>query len=148
MSDVATPSAAAAAAGNSHGKLDSTGSLSSSIPSSSAALSEYTLQKQLKSALETLENRKPHPTYKKLLERNLLTRRIATIPKNEFYKRIGSRLRERVEVYTREMQGKDPFDRISQVRIAFLVNGTLHIDNFIERTIVRSNCIRLLTFLC
>lgn len=83
--------------------------------SSSAALSEDDLRTQLRSALQSLNKREPlDPTYKKLLERNTLTRKAATIPKNKFYKKIGSRLRERVEIYNREMQGKDPFDRISQ----------------------------------
>ena len=90
-------------------------SASSVGSSSSAALSEEDLRKQLRSALQGLTKREPlDPTYKKLLERNTLTRKMATIPKNKFYKKIGSRLRERVEIYTREMQGKDPFDRISQ----------------------------------
>jgi hypothetical protein len=111
MSNVTTPSAHPAATGTSS-KSDSGGSSGSS---SSTALSEDDLRKQLRSALLSLNRREPlEPTYKKLLERNTLTRKAATIPKNKFYKRIGSRLRERVEVYTREMQGKDPFDRISQ----------------------------------
>ena len=114
MSNVTTPSAPTpAASGTGTSKSESGGSSGSS--SSSAAPSEDDLRKQLRSALLSLNRREPlEPTYKKLLERNTLTRKAATIPKNKFYKRIGSRLRERVEVYTREMQGKDPFDRISQ----------------------------------
>ena len=112
MSGVSTPSNTSAATPAAASKTESGGSSGSS---SSAALSEDDLRKQLRSALQSLNRREPiEPTYKKLLERNTLTRRAATIPKNKFYKRIGSRLRERVEVYTREMQGKDPFDRISQ----------------------------------
>ncbi len=108
-STTATPSSAATPSA-----AESGGSANSS---SSAALSEEDLRKQLRSALQSLNRREPlEPTYKKLLERNTLTRKAATIPKNKFYKKIGSRLRERVEIYTREMQGKDPFDRISQRR--------------------------------
>jgi len=109
MSTAATPASAAAATPTPAGSGGSANS------SSSAALSEEDLRKQLRSALQALNRREPlEPTYKKLLERNTLTRKAATIPKNKFYKKIGSRLRERVEIYTREMQGKDPFDRISQ----------------------------------
>ncbi|KAL3907548.1 MAG: hypothetical protein SGARI_003485, partial [Bacillariaceae sp.] len=80
-----------------------------------AASSEDELRKQLRSALQSLSRREPlEPTYKMLLQRTTLTFQSAAIPKNKFYKKIGSRLRERVEVYMQEMQGKDPFDRISQ----------------------------------
>lgn len=110
---VAPPaSATTPAATTSTPQVESAGSAGSS---SSAALSEDDLRTQLRSALQSLNKREPlDPTYKKLLERNTLTRKAATIPKNKFYKKIGSRLRERVEIYNREMQGKDPFDRISQ----------------------------------
>lgn len=105
MSEIATPSNTVAS--------DVSGGSASSTPAASS--SEDDLRKQLRSALQSLNRREPlEPTYKKLLERNTLTRRAPTIPKNKFYRKIGSRLRERVEVYTREMQGKDPFDRISQ----------------------------------
>jgi hypothetical protein len=94
--------------------VGSTKSDQSSGPSP-AASNEEILRRQLRSALKSLARREPlEPTYKKLLERSTLTRRPATIFKNKFYKRIGSRLRERIEIYSREMQGKDPFDRISQ----------------------------------
>lgn len=115
MSDATAPSNSATAtpAGSSSSTTKSdAGGMSSS---SSASLSEDDLRKQLRSALQSLNSRGHiEPTYKKLLERNTLTRRMATISKNRFYRQIGSRLRERVEVYCREMQGKDPFDRISQ----------------------------------
>ena len=104
---ITTPSSNSASADNSNS--------ASSSSASPAALSEDDLRKQLRSALQSLNRREPlDPTYKKLLEQNTLTRKAATIPKNKFYRKIGSRLRERVEIYTREMQGKDPFDRISQ----------------------------------
>eukprot|EP00537_Pseudo-nitzschia_pungens_P001626 CAMPEP_0172364214 /NCGR_PEP_ID=MMETSP1060-20121228/7403_1 /TAXON_ID=37318 /ORGANISM="Pseudo-nitzschia pungens, Strain cf. cingulata" /LENGTH=373 /DNA_ID=CAMNT_0013087169 /DNA_START=110 /DNA_END=1231 /DNA_ORIENTATION=+ len=117
MADVATTTPSSNSATPTvptHSGASSSSSSSGKQSTSSPAFTEDDLQRQLKSALETLDHRKPHPTYKKMLERNPLTRRVATIPKNEFYKRVGSRLRERVEVYTREMQGKDVFDRISQ----------------------------------
>jgi hypothetical protein len=114
MSAVTTPSSITASADNNIKSTNKSDSVSSSS-SSPAALSEDDLRKQLRSALQSLSRREPlDPTYKKLLERNTLTRKAATIPKNKFYRKIGSRLRERVEIYTREMQGKDPFDRISQ----------------------------------
>ncbi|MGK3760416.1 MAG: hypothetical protein ACI8RD_012733 [Bacillariaceae sp.] len=114
MSAITTPSSITASADNNIKSTNKSDSVSSSS-SSPAALSEDDLRKQLRSALQSLSRREPlDPTYKKLLERNTLTRKAATIPKNKFYRKIGSRLRERVEIYTREMQGKDPFDRISQ----------------------------------
>jgi hypothetical protein len=104
MSQVSTPAASA-----------SGGVAPSNTSSSPAASSEDDLRRQLRSTLQSLSRREPlDPTYKRLLERNTLTRQSATIPKNKFYRRIGSRLRERVEIYMREMQGKDPFDRIAQ----------------------------------
>ena len=79
------------------------------------ASSEDALRGMLRSALQSLNRREPlDTTYKRLLMGNTLTRRSPVIPKDKFYSRIGSRLRERVETYVQEMQGKDPFDRISQ----------------------------------
>eukprot|EP00980_Cylindrotheca_fusiformis_P028971 scaffold22681_cov146-Cylindrotheca_fusiformis.AAC.3 len=76
---------------------------------------EDELRKQLLASLKTLTRREPlDPNYKRLLLSGSVTRRIPTIPKDKFYKRIGSGLRQRVETYMMEMQGKDPFDRISQ----------------------------------
>mmetsp|Transcript_48731 Transcript_48731/g.54528 ORF Transcript_48731/g.54528 Transcript_48731/m.54528 type:complete len:365 (+) Transcript_48731:19-1113(+) len=111
MSTLTTPSSNTSTSTDNKGNKSDSASSSNSSPE---ALSEDDLRKQLRSALQNLNRREPlDPTYKKLLERNTLTR-AAIIPKNRFYRRIGSRLRERVETYTREMQGKDPFDRISQ----------------------------------
>ena len=77
--------------------------------------SEEELRKQLRAALQSLNRREPlEPNYKRLLLNGTVTRRIPTIPKDKFYKKIGSGLRQRVERYMVEMQGKDPFDRISQ----------------------------------
>jgi hypothetical protein len=79
------------------------------------ATNEDDLRGLVVSALQNLNRREPlDATYKRLLLSNTLTRRSPVIPKDKFYKRIRARLRERVEVYMTEMQGKDPFDRISQ----------------------------------
>ncbi|KAL3945557.1 MAG: hypothetical protein SGBAC_000381 [Bacillariaceae sp.] len=87
----------------------------SSSGGKAASSSEDELRKQLRSALQSLNRREPlEPTYKRLLLNGTVTRRLPTIPKDKFYKRIGSGLRQRVERYMVEMQGKDPFDRISQ----------------------------------
>ena len=84
--------------------------------SSGATLSsEDDLRRQLVAALQSLTRREPlEPTYKRLLTGGLVTRRSPVLPKDKVYKRLGSRLRERVESYLAVMQGKDPFDRISQ----------------------------------
>lgn len=107
MADAAAISAASFASSSSNGG----GSSSSSSPA------EDDLRKQVHATLRSLQKREPlEPTYKKLLQSGSLTRRPAPIFKNKFYRRIPSRLRERVELYSREMEGKDPFDRISQRR--------------------------------
>ena len=72
-----------------------------------AAFSEDDLRQQLRSAMLNLNRREPlDPTYKKLLMSRALTNRNPIIPKDKFYKRIRSSLRERVEIYMQEMQGK------------------------------------------
>jgi hypothetical protein len=110
MSEFKSPSDATAAGSS----LSADNSLSSSAVAA-ASSEEEILRRQLRAALQRMAKREPlEPSYKRLLQRTILTRQPATIPKNKFYKGIGSRLRERVEVYSREMQGKDPFDRIMQ----------------------------------
>lgn len=54
------------------------------------------------------------PTYKRLLLNGLVTNKRAVLPKDKFYKRVGSRLRERVESFMSLTEGKDPLDRLSQ----------------------------------
>jgi hypothetical protein len=86
-----------------------------SIPPAPASSSEDDLRRQLRAALQSLSRREPlDATYKRLLLSGTLTRRSPVLPKDKFYRRIASKLRERVERYNHEMQGKDPFDRISQ----------------------------------
>jgi hypothetical protein len=81
----------------------------------SSSSAEDDLRQQLRAALQNLTRREPlDPSYKRLLLSGTVTGRIPVIPKDKFYKRIGSGLRQRVETYKMEMQGKDPFDRISQ----------------------------------
>ena len=82
-----------------------------------AALSseEENLRRQLREALQNLNRREPlDTTYKRLLLGGSITRRCPVLPRDKFYKRIGSNIRQRVELYQREIFGKDPFDRISQ----------------------------------
>lgn len=86
-----------------------------STTSSTTNTEEDNLRKQLRSILQSVNRREPlEPTYKMLLENSTLTRRPVSLKTNKFYKKIGSRLRERVELYQRHNQGKDPFDKISQ----------------------------------
>ena len=93
----------------------------SSSPSTSGLIgnnnptNEEQLRRQLRAALQSLTRREPlDATYKPLLLSGVVTRRSPVIPKDKFYKRMGSKIRERVQQYMMEMQGKDPFDRISQ----------------------------------
>ena len=52
-------------------------------------------------------------TYKHLLMSGP-ARKPLSLPKDKFYRRVGSRLRERVEKFCHENQGKDPWDRLRQ----------------------------------
>jgi hypothetical protein len=83
--------------------------------STAAASSEDDLRRQLRLEMQHLNRREPlDPTYKKLVVSRSLTSRTPVLSKDRFYKKIGSRLRAKVERYNQEIQGKDPFDRISQ----------------------------------
>ena len=76
---------------------------------------EEDLRRQLRTLAQNLKRREPlKPTYKHLLTDGIVTIRKPTLPKDKFYRRIGSRLRVTVEAFATEMQGKDPFDRIAQ----------------------------------
>lgn len=79
------------------------------------AVNEEDLREQLRILTQNLKRREPlKPTYKHLLTDGIVTARKPALPKDKFYRRIGSRLRETVETFMAETQGKDPFDRISQ----------------------------------
>jgi hypothetical protein len=80
-----------------------------------AGPNEEDLRRELGYTFQSLKSREPlEPTYKKLLMNGVVTPRLPVLPKDKFYKRVGSRLRERVENFLVETQGKDPFDRIAQ----------------------------------
>mmetsp|Transcript_103433 Transcript_103433/g.299262 ORF Transcript_103433/g.299262 Transcript_103433/m.299262 type:complete len:346 (-) Transcript_103433:348-1385(-) len=85
-------------------------------PSSSAdASAEDDLRRHLRQEMQNVNRREPlDPTYKKLVQSRVLTHRVPVLFKDKFYKRVGSRIRMKVERYMQETQGKDPFDRISQ----------------------------------
>ena len=76
---------------------------------------EEDLRRQLRSLSQSLKRREPlKPTYKHLITDGIVTSRKPSLPKDKFYRRIGSRLRFTVERFATEMQGKDPFDKIAQ----------------------------------
>lgn len=76
---------------------------------------EEGLRKKLSVALESLQRREPlEPTYKRFLMNGLVSTKRPLLPKDKFYKRIGSDLRHRVESFNEQTRGKDPLDRISQ----------------------------------
>lgn len=82
---------------------------------SSGQQNEDDLRKELRAAQHSLNRREPlEPNYKRLLLNGLVTSRRPTLPKDKFYKRVGSRLRERVEQFMALTEGKDPLDRIAQ----------------------------------
>jgi hypothetical protein len=53
-------------------------------------------------------------SYRRLLFHGVVTDRKPKLPTDKFYRGVGSRLRERVERFVMENQGKDPFDRLRQ----------------------------------
>lgn len=86
-----------------------------SAASAEAAPNEEALRKQLRQAMQKLASREPlEPTYKRLLLNGIVTPRRPVLPKDKFYKRVGSHLRDRVEIFLMQNQGKDPFDRLTQ----------------------------------
>jgi hypothetical protein len=93
--------------------------MSAATPSSSsnadAPPNEEQLRKSLRQALQSLNRREPlDPNYRRLISNGIVTSRRPVLPKDKFYRRVGSRLRERVEAFMAVTEGKDPFDRISQ----------------------------------
>lgn len=90
--------------------------MSTTTPASTgAAPNEDQLRKSLQKALQSLNRREPlDPTYRRLISNGVVTSRRPVLPKDKFYKKVGSRLRERVEAFMTLTEGKDPFDRISQ----------------------------------
>lgn len=76
---------------------------------------EDQLRNSLRQRLAQLNRREPlDPNYKRLILNGTVTSRRAVIPKDKFYRRVGSRLRERVEGFMALTEGKDPLDRLSQ----------------------------------
>ena len=85
------------------------------MSTASNSTTEDVLRQQLRSLMQKLPPaHKLDPTYKRLLLNGIVTTRKPALPKDKFYKGIGSRLRETVDRYVMENQGKDPFDRIGQ----------------------------------
>lgn len=100
---------------NTPASLDSPASPVPALGATTAASSEDELRRQLLGALQSLNRREPlDTTYKSLLKNGPLTTRNPVLPKNKLYSKVPTKLREMVEAYMQEMQGKDPFDRISQ----------------------------------
>ena len=76
---------------------------------------EEELRDQVRKLFSQLKKREPlEPTYKRLLMNGVVTPRKPALPKDKFYKKVASRLRERVERFGFQNQGKDPFDRLRQ----------------------------------
>ena len=76
---------------------------------------EESLRSELHAAMQSLKKREPfESTYKRFLLNGSVSTKRPLLPKDKFYKRIGSDLRYRVESYVQQTRGKDPFDRISQ----------------------------------
>jgi len=76
---------------------------------------EDQLRSDLRATMKQLNRREPlDPNYKRLILNGVVTSRRPVIPRDKFYRRVGSRLRERVEGFMKLTEGKDPLDRISQ----------------------------------
>jgi Bromodomain len=82
------------------------------------AQDEEGLRNDLHSAAQSLKKREPYEsTFKRFLMNGLVSTKRPLLPKDKFYKRIGSDLRHRVESFVQQTRGKDPFDRISQRQV-------------------------------
>lgn len=85
------------------------------LPDDTQSQDEEYLRNQLRSAMLNLKRREPlEPTYKRYLMNGVVSTRRLVLPKDKFYRRIGSNLRNRVELFMQQTRGKDPFDRIAQ----------------------------------
>jgi hypothetical protein len=90
------------------------GNPSTAASAGTSGLNEEDLRKQLGFTFQSLKSREPlDPNYKRLLMSGVVTPRRPVLPKDKFYKRVGSRLRDRVEIFLVKTQGNDPFDRIA-----------------------------------
>jgi Bromodomain len=94
---------------------------------------EADLRNQLHAAAQSLKKREPlEATSKRYLMNGLVSTKRPLLPKDKFYRRIGSDLRHRVESFVQQTRGKDPFDRISQrqpleeehMRVSFTLRET------------------------
>jgi hypothetical protein len=84
-------------------------------PVTKVTSNEEDLRAELRSVMLKLRKREPlDTTYKRLLMNGVVTLRRPVLPKGRIYKRVGTRLRERVENYIEQNRGKDLYDRISQ----------------------------------
>lgn len=75
---------------------------------------EEDIRSDVMKIMHSLKRREPlDPTYRRLLARGVVATITPTFPRDQFYRKIGSDLRFRVEKFMQQTQGKDPFDRIA-----------------------------------
>ena len=90
-----------------------TSSSSSATLATAAPPNEEALRVELRTLLGQIKKREPlEPSYRRLLLDGPVTHHKPTLPKDKFYRRVGSRLRERVEAFVTANVGKDPLDRL------------------------------------
>ncbi|GAX28429.1 hypothetical protein FisN_4Hu380 [Fistulifera solaris] len=83
--------------------------------SSDSSNAEEALRESLRAALQTLSRREPFdPTYKRLLVNNTRLANPPLLSRDKFYRKVGSDLRARVELFLAQTAGKEPLDRIAQ----------------------------------
>lgn len=78
-----------------------------------SATNEEILRQNLRAELRNIHRREPlEPTFKRLLLNLPKLAAPPILPRDKFYRRVGSNLRGNVESFLQEMAGKDPFDRL------------------------------------
>ena len=88
--------------------------MSSDLTNDPPNTEEY-LRQSLRASLQALSRREPfEPTYKRLLVNNSRLANPPLLSRDKFYRKIGSDVRSRVEVFLAQTAGKDPLDRIAQ----------------------------------
>lgn len=79
------------------------------------AQEEEDIRNDVLQTMQMLKRREPlDPTYRRLLGRGVVATITPTFPHSDkFYRKISSDLRQRVEKFTQQQSGKNPFDRIA-----------------------------------
>jgi hypothetical protein len=83
-------------------------------PKQNQGAEEEDIRNDVMQIMQSLKRREPlDPSYRRFLGRGVVATVTPTLPRDKFYRKIGSDLRFRVDKFMQQTQGKDPFDRIA-----------------------------------